>query len=67
MPYGYNPATHHPEGWLKTGPAKPRPEYERDKPIEAQGLVFLLDKARAGCKAAQAELAARGPSGAPRA
>ena len=70
MPYGYSPVTHHPFGALRGGSRRPaaRPSTDpADAPLPARCFVLVLDAARAGCRDAQAELSARGPSGRPRA
>lgn len=63
--YGYHPVTHTPDGHLRGGPRRDYTPAPADLPIERRPFFDLLDQARAGDKAAQAELRRRGPSGEP--
>lgn len=68
MPYGYDPITHHPEGWMRTGKTTrrvPRQTWGVDSKghitgdIAAAYYTSLIDAGRHGDKAAIAELLRR--------
>lgn len=65
MPYGYDPRTHSPEGWVRMAPRRPAPAAPVDPltvAVERRDFAVLLWQARGGDKIAEAELRLRGNS-----